>query len=240
MNLTASLLAGCTISAFAESPAAPAPPPKWETAATMGFSLTSGNSDTMLFTGMIKTQKKGPQDEWGFGADAAYGENDSTVNNNNVHGYGQYNRLLSERWFLYGRADAMHDEIADVNYRVSLSPGAGYYFIKNKTTTLAGEVGPGVVIEERGGVDSTYATLRVAGRFEHKFSDYARMWAKAEYLPEISDFGNYLLNTELGVGAALSTRLELTLILQDNYASEPAPNRKANDLKLITGITYKF
>ena len=216
------------------------PPPKWETAATVGFSLTSGNSDTMLFTGIIKTQKKGPQDEWGFGASGAYGESDSVVNNNYVQGYGQYNRLLSDRWFLYGRADALHDEIADVNYRVSLSPGAGYYFIKNKTTTLAGEVGPGVIIEERGGEDSTYATLRVAGRFEHKFSDLARMWAKAEYLPELSDFGNYLLNSEVGVGATLTKKLELTVMLQDNYASNPAAGRKENDLKLVTGVTYKF
>jgi len=238
--MTAGLVAGFQLCAWAQAPSEPPPPPKWETAATLGFSLTSGNSDTMLFTGMIKTEKKGPQNEWGFGADGAYGETDDKVNNNYIHGFGQYNRLLSERWFLYGRADGLHDEIADVNYRFSLSPGLGYYFIKNKTTSLAAEVGPGVVIEERGGNDRTYATLRVAGRFEHKFSDTARMWAKAEYLPEISDFGNYLLNSEVGVGASLTKKLELTVILQDNYASEPAKDRKNNDLKLVTGITYKF
>ena len=238
--MTVGLVAGFQLCAWAQAPSEPPPPPKWETAATLGFSLTSGNSDTMLLTAIIKTEKKGPRDEWGFGAGGAYGENDSVVNNNYIQGYGQYNRLLSDRWFLYGRADALHDEIADVNYRVSLSPGVGYYFIKNKTTSLAGEVGPGVVIEERGGDDSTYATLRVAARFEHKFSEHARMWAKAEYLPEISDFGNYLLNSELGVGATLTKKLELTVLLVDNYASEPAKDRKNNDLKLVTGITYKF
>lgn len=240
MNLTAGLIAGCSLTAFAQAPADPAPPPKWETAATLGFSLTSGNSDTMLFTGIIKTVKKGPKDEWGFGAGGAYGETEKVVNNNYAQAFGQYNRLLGERWFLYGRVDALHDEIADVNYRVSLSPGAGYYFIKNKDTSLAGEVGPGVVIEQRGGIDDTYATLRVAGRFEHKFSDHARMWAKAEYLPQISDFGNYLLNAELGVGATLTKKLELTVILVDNYASQPASGREPNDVKLVTGITYKF
>lgn len=238
--LTAVLLAGSHVCASAQTQPEPPPPPAWESTATLGFSLTSGNSDTLLFTGMIKTQKKGPHNEWGFGADGAYGETEDVVNNNYVHGFGQYNRLLSDRWFLYGRADALHDEIADVNYRFTLSPGLGYYFIKNKTTSLAAEVGPGVVIEERGGDDSTYATLRVAARFEHKFSDHARMWAKAEYLPQLSDFGNYLLNSEVGVGAALTKKLELTVVLQDNYASEPAPDRESNDLKLITGITYKF
>ena len=240
LNITAGLVAGCQLCAFAEAAPEPPPPPKWETAATLGFSLTSGNSDTLLLTAIIKTQKKGPVDEWGFGADGAYGETDSTVNNNNIHGYGQYNRLFGQRWYAYARADALYDAIADVNYRITISPGAGYYLIKEKDTSLAAELGPGLVTQNLGGDESTYATLRVAGRFEHKFSEHARMWAKAEYLPQFSDFGNYLLNGEIGLGATLTKKLELTVILQDNYASEPAADKKNNDLKLITGITYKF
>ena len=66
MKLTASLMAIAPAGALAEAAAEPPPPPKWETAATVGFTLTSGNSDTLLLTGIIKTQKKGPKDEWGL------------------------------------------------------------------------------------------------------------------------------------------------------------------------------
>jgi len=238
--VTAGFLAGSHGRALAQTQPPPPPPPVWESSATLGLSLAKGNSDTLLFTGNIKTQKKGPKDEWAFGADGAYGENNSVKNNDSIHGFGQYNRLFSDRWFGYARADALYDGIADVDYRVTLSPGIGYYFIKEKATTLAAEVGPGVVIEKLGGKSDTYATLRVAERFEHKFSDHARLWQRAEYLPQVTDFGNYLINFEIGVAASFTKKMELTVMLQDNYASDPAPGRKENDLKLISGITYKF
>ena len=240
MLTVAGLAAGSQGSAFAQAAPKPEPPPAWQSTATLGLSLTRGNSDTVLFTGNLKTDRKAKEEEWAFGADAAYGENNSVKNTESLHGFGQYNRLFNERWFGYARVDALHDGIADVAYRVALSPGLGYYFVKEKNTSLAAEVGPGVVFEKRGGIADTYATLRVAERFEHKFSDHARLWQSAELLPAVKNFGNYLLNVEVGVGAALTKRIELTVTLLDNYASQPAVGRKSNDLKLISGITYKF
>jgi putative salt-induced outer membrane protein YdiY len=238
--VTAGLVAGSHGGAFAQTTPPPPPPPAWQSSATLGLTLTRGNSDTVLFTGNLKTGLKTQDNEWAFGADGAYGENNSVKNTEILHGFGQYNRLFSDRWFAYARVDALHDGIADVAYRVSLSPGLGYYFIKDKNTSLAAEVGPGVVFERRGGIENTYATLRVAERFEHRFSDHARLWQSAEYLPAVKEFGNYLVNAEVGVGASLTKKIELTVTLQDNYASQPAAGRKANDLKLISGITYKF
>lgn len=216
------------------------PAPKWESSAFLGLTLTRGNSDTVLVTGNIKTQKKDKLVEWAFGLDGAYGENDSVKNTEVLHGFGQYNRLFNERLFGYLRADALHDGISDVSYRVTLSPGVGYYLIKEKDTKLAAEVGPGVIFEKRSGVEKTYATLRIAERFEHKFSDRARIWESAEFLPQLTHFENFIVNAEVGVGASLSKHLELSVVLQDNYVNQPAVGRKSNDLKLITGITYKF
>jgi len=206
----------------------------------MGFTLTSGNIDSVLFAGNVKTTKKEKQNEWAFGADGAYGETDSIRNAATLHGFGQYNRLFSDRFFGYLRADALHDGIADVDYRVVLSPGLGYYLIKEKSTSLAVEVGPGYVFEKRGGVEDDYATLRVAERFEHKFSDRARVWQSVEYLPEVGDLPNYVINFEAGIAATVAKNLELSVVLQDNYINKPAPDRKSNDLKIISGITYKF
>ena len=239
MRLAAGLFAVGRGSASAQQPPADKPAP-WQSSAFLGLTLTRGNSDTVLVSGSLKTQKKEKDNEWAFGADGAYGENNSVKNTEVIHGFGQYNRLFSERLFGYLRADALHDGISDVKYRVTLSPGVGYYFIKNKETSLAAEVGPGVVFEERGGDRKTFATLRVAERFEHKFSARARLWQNAELLPEVSRFSNFLINAEIGVAASLSKSLELSVVLQDNYVNEPAAGRQKNDVKLLSGITYKF
>lgn len=220
--------------------ATPSQPPKWESSAAVGLTLTSGNSDTLLATANFLTQRKWDSHELRFGADAAYGEQEDVKNNEVLRGFGQYNRLFSERCFGYVRAEAVHDAVADVEYRVTLSPGAGYYFIKNERTQLSLEVGPGVVFEKQGSEETTYFSLRVAERFEHKLSKTARIWQSAEWLPQVDNFDNYIINAEIGIAANLTEKLELRAYLQDTYDNEPAPGRKSNDVKLVTALGYKF
>jgi putative salt-induced outer membrane protein YdiY len=212
----------------------------WESSIAFGLTLTSGNSDTLLANTTFNTHRRNPTNEWFFGADAAYGENNSVKNAETLHGFGQYNHLFSERWFGYLRADGLHDGIADVTYRVTLSPGAGYYFIKTKATTLAGEVGPSVLFEKLDDERSTYLTPRFAEHFEHKMDEHTRFWQSVEFLPQADKPDNFLINAEVGVEAALTKRLSLRTVVQDNYANIPAPRRTDNDVKLISGLAYKF
>jgi len=245
MTLTAGLFLAGAVCAIAQTPsqttpnAAP-PPPRWESTAALGLTLTKGNSDTLLFTGKLGTQRKAPPDEWYFGIDGSYGKDHGDVNNETLHGFGQYNHLFSDRFYAYLKADGFHDGVADIKYRVTVSPGAGYYFIKNKTTSLSAEIGPGYIEEKVGGIERGYFTLRLAERFEHRLSDKARIWQSLEYLPKPDDFGDYLVNGELGVEASLAGNLALQVYLQDYYNSRPAAGRDANDLRLVSALAYKL
>lgn len=212
----------------------------WATSASLGLTLTKGNSDTVLVVADIKTSRKGPVYELSLGADGTYGENSSVKNNEAIHGYTQYNRLFSERFYGYARVDALHDGIADINYRVTLSPGAGYYFIKGPKTTLSAEAGPGVVLESKGGHSETYATLRVAEKFEHKFSEKVRVWQSVEFLPSLQDAANYVINAEVGLESPLTQKASLRVYLQDSYVNKPADGRDTNDLKLVSALAWTF
>jgi len=55
----------------------PVKKPAWQSQISAGVTLTRGNSDTEMFTAKFQTQKKQPQNEWLFEADAAYGETPS-------------------------------------------------------------------------------------------------------------------------------------------------------------------
>jgi putative salt-induced outer membrane protein len=220
--------------------------PAWETSAFAGLTLTRGNSETLLGSANIVTAKKWDHNELGLGADGTYGETklpgatNSVKNAESIHGFGQYNRLFNERLYALGRVDALHDAIADVEYRVTLSVGAGYYFLKTTNTVLSGEVGPGYVFEKLGSDEHSYATLRLGEKFTQKLSSHARLWQSAEFLPQIDDFDNYLVNAEIGVEADITAHLSLSTFLQDTYKNHPAPGRKQNDLKLVAGVKYKF
>jgi putative salt-induced outer membrane protein YdiY len=214
--------------------------PAWENSIAVGFSLTKGNSDTLLATAAYKTSKKAGENEYMFGVDGSYGENDSVKNNESLHGVGQYNHLFNEHFYDFFNLEGLHDGIADLDYRFTLSPGAGYYFLKETNTTLAGELGPGLISQRLGGVDTTYATLRLAERFEHKLNNGARVWEKVEFLPQVNKLQNFLVNAEVGAEASLTKTFSLRVTLQDNFINQPAPGRKSNDVKLISGLVYKF
>lgn len=245
----AALTAVCmSTSVRAVEPSTP-PAPHWESTAAAGLTLTRGNSETVLGTLSLGTGKKWAQDEISMGLDGVYGNTkdqktgDSSTSAQSLKGFVQYNRLFTERWYGYGRVEGLYDKVADVKYRLTLSPGAGYYFIKEKTTDLSAEVGPGYVIQKLGNVSSSYATLRLAEKGHYALSDRARVWEMAEYLPKIDDFThNYIINAEVGIEADLSSskKMALRLVLQDTYNNAPAKNRERNDLKLIASIAYKF
>ena len=223
---------------------------KWETSAALGATVAGGNTETILVSGNAQAQRKWEKYELNLGADGAYGKTEDQTTHEDettaqsLKGFLQYNRLFTPRFYGYLRGDAIHDKIGGVDYRLIAGAGAGYYFIKEPATTFRGELG-GAVVYER--VDDPpdnkydrYATVRAAERFEHKFSERVRVWQSAEVLPEIGNWDNYLINAEVGLESALTSKLSLRTYLQDTYDHEPPVGRKKNDWKWVTALAWKF
>jgi len=212
----------------------------WVSSAALGLTLTRGNSKNLQATGNILSEKKWSQNELRLGLDGTYGEDNDVKSSESIHGFGQYNRLFTDRFYGYGRVDALHDAIADVEYRVTLSPGVGYYFVKDAQTTFAGEFGPAFIMEKQGEHSREYFSLRFAERSEHKLNDRVRLWQSVEYLPQVDNFDNYIINGEVGIDTSLTKKLSLRVFVLDSYDNQPAPDRQKNDFKLVTAIAYKF
>ncbi len=238
MAVTGAIMSGAT-AAQAQANKSP-----WESSAALGFTLTRGNSSTLLFTGNVLASRKQGQNEIKLGADAVYGANQGVTSAQAFRGFGQYNRLFSDRTYGFVRAEALYDKIAQLQPRVTISAGLGHYFIKNDRTQLSGEVGPSLVYEhqKRGAtsVDRTFMALRVAERLDHKISDKTKIWQSVEFLPQVDNFNNYVLNFEAGLETELYKNLALRTYVQDTYDAVPVPGRKKNDLRFVTAIAYKF
>lgn len=235
----------------------------WESSAAAGVTVSGGNTKSTQYTLSANSSRKWSKDEALLGAQAGYAKStvvkradDADDEKNRTEGYakgfGQWNHLFTERFYGGLRLDALNDDVADISYRFTLSPLAGYYLIKNASTTLALEFGPSLVHErvgEDGGKEKhTYAGLRLAERFEHKFSTGARVWQSTEIVPQISDFNNFIATSELGAEAPLTKKLSVRLVLQHVYDSQPAEvtgaagtrEKLKNDTKLIGSLAYKF
>ncbi len=219
---------------------------QWVGSAFLGLTLTRGNSETFLGNLTLDGRRQAPRWELGAGLSAGYGE--STVEGETdktaeyVRGFGQYDRLFHRRGFVGLRTDAEYDAIAGVDYRVRLSPLVGWYLIQRTNTQLRVELGPSWVFENLSGRPSDqYTAFRAGQRFEHRFNDNTRLWQSMEYIPELENWARrYLLIAEVGADAAITRRVSLSVVFQDNYNNDPPPGRRSNDLRLLAGLRYKF
>jgi putative salt-induced outer membrane protein YdiY len=251
----AAMLAACIVvgtGAAANAPATNAPPAKkgWESVASAGVTLTSGNSKTFLATIGLNANRKWSHDEILLGASAGYGEtttgtrapddNRTDVTQEYVKGFSQYNHLFSARFYGGLRAEGLYDKIAAVDYRFTISPLAGYYIIKEPATSLGVEAGPSIVLEKVGGEENTYLGGRIAERYEYKFKNGAKIWESAEWITQLDEVENWIANAEAGISAPIVKSLDVRLVVQDSYDNRPAPDRLKNDFKLIAGFGYRF
>lgn len=253
-GLATALLLGLALISPAAQAADPAPPEDkgWESTAAAGVTLTRGNSKTFTATANVDTKRKWSKDEVLLGASAGYGkttvvnrtDNEPDEENRTVgyaKAFGQFNHLFTERFYGALRVDGLNDEIADIHYRLSIAPLAGYYFIKKPATTLSGDIGPSWVVEKVGEAGARgYLGLRAGERFEHKFANGARVWQSLDITPEVENWENYVLNFTLGASAPITKALSLQVLLEDTYDHQPSPGRLKNDVKLTAGLAYKF
>jgi putative salt-induced outer membrane protein YdiY len=216
-------------------------PPKWDGTFTLGLTATAGNVDSVLATAKVVAEKNAKWNQYNLEADGAYGTVNDVQSAQNAHGSAQANHIfIDDKWYGYGRGDALHDAIANVDYRLTGSTGAGYYFIKDKMTTLSSEVGPAIQYEKLDDEYHTYPSARLAENFERKIDEHARVWENVEFIPPVTFPDAFLVNATVGVETPLTHSMSLQTYLQDNFANVPAPGFKNNDLKLVSGVVFKF
>ena len=212
----------------------------WKKNLTTGVTLTRGNKDSTLISADFTAQKKTPVDEYLLGLGGAYGEQDSRDTVNNYRAFAQWNHLFSDRFFGYLRVEGLQDRIKNLDYRLTVGPGAGYYLLKNTNASLAVEAGSGFMAQRLGGQDESFATVRLADRFEYKLGNGAKLWQSLEFLPQVDKAENFIINFEVGIEAAITKTISLKTSLIDSYANQPAAGHEKNDAKLIAGVAYKF
>ncbi len=211
----------------------------------IGVAFTDGNSETMqVNAGLISEGEREGLGSIRAGAEANYAESrtddDRETTVENARAFAQARKTLTPRTFVSLDLGALRDEIAQIDYRATVAPGLGAYVTKTPRLSLSIDVGPAYVWEKVAGETDDYAAVRFGERVTWAMSDTARLWQSAEYLPKADDWSDFILNAELGVEAALSSRLNLRVALQNRYDSSPGEDLEKNDISLIAGLGLIF
>jgi putative salt-induced outer membrane protein YdiY len=228
------------------APASCEPEPKdpsiWDKSILFGLNYTDGNTKTTNINLGGVAARDYENNAWRFQADYNYGSAANSAkdpkeeNKNNFRALADYRRVLDNTWFAGAGGSFAHDEIADLKYRVVLSPSLGAYLLRDDDVKFSLEAGPSYVWEKLGDEDDSFAAARIANRFEWQFSETSKLFEYTEYLVSFEDADQYLVNAEVGLDTALNSFMSLVVSVKDYYINQPAEDRVPNDVITITAL----
>lgn len=222
----------------------------WEKSVALGFSLTRGNSETLLATGSAKISNENKKQIYLFELSGAYGESDTDedetgeseteVTQQNVNANAEFKHKFTERFYGGFSATYLYDKVSEIDYRITPKPLIGYFFVKNDVVRFNVDLSPAYVFERVDNIEDDYFAPLIGERFEWKISDSAKLYQSAEYLFEFENTSNYKINAEMGIETRITEIASLVLSVKNRYENEPAIDAERNDLSVISSIKLSF
>jgi putative salt-induced outer membrane protein YdiY len=224
------------------------PPVKWTGSLTANALVTRGNSETESFGATLNAVRRSEQDRITLGAGYYYGrekQKDTGEQNTSIDNWfvlGKYDYFLTKKLYVYGSVRAEHDAIADLDLRLTASLGPGYQWYETPTFNLSTEAGVAWVYEDFRDQDSeNHAAARLAYHVDWKPHKALTLFHNLEWLPSFeSPFGDYNLNADAGLRAAIIQSFFAELKVEFRYDSTPARGAEKEDLRFLVGVGWSF
>lgn len=208
----------------------------------LGGTLNRGNSSDEQVNIMGELIARTLSNRYTLGLEVNEGRSlgETTISNQRLQG--QYDSFLNQRDFLFLRARAERDELADLDLRASLGAGYGRQFIDGELTKLSGQVGVNYVRENYTlSPDQSFPSLSLGLRFDREF--FERRLVYFQYMDmdvSLRDASDNLLRTRLGLRVPVTRGIKLSTQLNHDYANQPAAGKKKADTALIFSVGYGF
>ena len=226
---------------------------EWRGLAGAAMALTSGNTSSSALSLNADLARATAADKISLGANANYARSKangvSSTTANKWAGFGQYDYNLSPQLFVFGKLGLEGDDLIKLSLRSTLATGLGYKLVDTKEMSFNVFGGAAYSTDKydtvqsiggKSGKSFSRASLFLGEESSHTLSASTSFKQRLELYPGVSGDKAVLAKFTAGLAVAVSSTLNLSVGLVDNYNSKPAAGAKKNDLGLFTGINVKF
>ena len=222
--------------------------PRWTGAVVAGATVVRGNTRSETASASLDASRRTENDRISLGAGyyfASQRDNNTRDSSTSVDNWflkGQYDYFMTEKLYSYGNIRYEKDRVASLNKRVAPGAGLGYQWIERADLKFSTEAGASWMYERYSDPNETRTYL--AGRFAYHvdkaFNDHVKGFHNLEYFPSLENADSFLVNTDVGLRAALTARMAIEAKAQMAYNSQPAEDRDTKDLRYILGVAWTF
>jgi putative salt-induced outer membrane protein YdiY len=228
-------------------PVEPLPVPKkvklWSGSLQFGMDGVEGNTQSMNLRFGFDARLKTDLHLFYLNADYTLVTSNYSQTTNRLYSQARYERIIPDTdWTLFEGATGEYDRFQPYVFRVTDYAGVGYWVFRSSQASLKTRFGGGFSHDYDGPHDKVYAPELLIGiDYERKISERQRLTAMLEYMPNVTDFESYRLNTQAGWELLLDqeTNLSLRFAVRNRYTSNPGAG-KPNDLDYAALLMWKF
>jgi putative salt-induced outer membrane protein YdiY len=222
--------------------------PRWKGAVTAGATLVRGNTESTTVTLGAEATRRTDNDRISLGAGYYFAKqrdnttrDDSTITDNWFL-KGQYDHFFTKQFYAYGNLKYEKDRIANLDIRLTPGAGFGYQWVESKAFNFSTEGGGTWVYEKYADPTETrtYMGGRLAYHLDKALNEHVKAIHNTEYIPSFERVDTFLVNTDVGLRAALTANLALDAKAQMAYNSQPAEGRDKRDLRYVVGLGWTF
>ena len=237
------LTALCSALTFAAPTLANEEQPSWEASAGLGFSLTSGNTDTTSIATNIQVIQYLETWEMNYKFDGIKQENEgkSTADNKNYAVKGQY-KLEDETAFLFVEGKRKEDDFGPFAEQNTIALGYGQQLFESEDLLIRADIGPGYTnyeFNETGDKDSS-SIVHVAGNLKWNISESADFTQSLVFDQQLSDDKNLMVVSQSTLGAKINGSLKMTLDVKITNNSDVQEDKKKTDTITSVNLVYSF
>lgn len=212
----------------------------WNLSAAGSLSAADGNSESLDYSLQLKADYSGELYDLLLGLDYFYAEDDTQVSSNSFKMHEQWTRKLDESWYVGQYASLLHDDVADLAYRIDTSLLMGRHLLAGERAKLSLELGPGYAWEKKGAESDHFMTARLGQRLEFQFNDDTRLWQSFGWTPRVEESSDGIFDMELGLENRLQGNLSLRAFVRHRVDTAPAVASGRSDTALMLGLKYDF
>jgi putative salt-induced outer membrane protein YdiY len=214
----------------------------WTGSLEFGLNGSDGNSQSVAMRAAANAKRDMSTMTTLLGISYVYGSQDGDKNLEHGEINARNDWKIGSPWRIFATGKVEYDTFKDWEWRLSAFAGFGYEFIKTDNTLLLGRIGAGASKEFKSSKNRIEPELDIGLDWEHKIDERQKVFVSGDYYPSLHRFTDYRAVIKAGYEVLVDPKNNLSLKLgaEDNYNSNPGPDRKKNDLLYFATIVYNF
>ncbi len=211
----------------------------WSGSGELGLAVAKGNTDSQTLIGKLGLAREDALWKHEVGLAILYGKQDDIESAYRYEAFGKSNRRIGERRYLFGSARTERDHFAAYEYQSSAALGYGHEVIKEESTHLSVEIGPGYRWSKLQGVrvHENGAIVRAHMDFGHQFNASTSIY---DTLLIEAGQDNTFARNDIGVQVKMSDALALKAGMEVRHNTDVLPGIERTDTLTTVNVVYGF